>query len=710
MSSAQAVPFADPVDSTHINFDIAVKVWKDVSLATLQKTMDTTALEIVETQKENMIGRKRLAEQTREFKRLPDDDTKLHSIKGLLRSYQQEIDSLTRRSQRSESVFLNIYKLLAEAPDPYPLLEVAINQAMQAEESVSARAQCEKLRQENSILRSEVAVLRKAEEKTKRVEAKVLSLEEKMETVLIERLQQKENELAANEVNLQRQMTTLRAQLTDLHSSNENTEARLADASHRLDQDTVAKLLELDFVVAELQRANERVATVERRNETLRSAVEKAKNDSGETEIVNHLRKHVQDLETEVGRIIAINESLKREKLDGEEKYRQQSEGLSRDLAVANAEILDLRRKLDKYDDYDEVKRELEILKFVEFGNVDADVDALQHVHLPNPNPNKSNSQLGHSLESLLSQSNKRLQEDNAKLRVANEECQTQNARLNLALAKAHDENARQSTLIQKLENDVGQIQNGMPVATGTCENSRFGSEWIDPEDSLHQCSLEDAAKRTSSALQSIRGQPRSSQLSGSQTLARGNNTAPSESERSILPIVTGQRDRFRQRNAELEEELRKQSSGISDLRTEMKTLQMDNLQLYEKVRYMQSYRADSPGNGQHGLLAQSIGMYQSPSSGKVLADQSLVMQSREGDIGKYKDKYEQSMNPFEAFRGREAQRAVYALNPLERGVFALTRRVVGNKRARNAFILYTLVMSIADEFKSRTMHMHRAE
>lgn len=29
------------------------------------------------------------------------------------------------------------------------------------------------------------------------------------------------------------------------------------------------------------------------------------------------------------------------------------------------------------------------------------------------------------------------------------------------------------------------------------------------------------------------------------------------------------------------------------------------------------------------------------------------VMRSREDDIGKYKDKYEESMNPFEAFKGR---------------------------------------------------------
>ena len=41
-------------------------------------------------------------------------------------AYQTEIDSLTKRSKASENAFLNVYKVLAEAPDPYPLLEAAV--------------------------------------------------------------------------------------------------------------------------------------------------------------------------------------------------------------------------------------------------------------------------------------------------------------------------------------------------------------------------------------------------------------------------------------------------------------------------------------------------------------------------------------------------------------------------------------------------------
>jgi hypothetical protein len=41
-------------------------------------------------------------------------------------AYQTEIDNLTKRSKASESAFLSVYKVLADAPDPYPLLEAAV--------------------------------------------------------------------------------------------------------------------------------------------------------------------------------------------------------------------------------------------------------------------------------------------------------------------------------------------------------------------------------------------------------------------------------------------------------------------------------------------------------------------------------------------------------------------------------------------------------
>lgn len=141
------------------------------------------------------------------------------------------------------------------------------------------------------------------------------------------------------------------------------------------------------------------------------------------------------------------------------------------------------------------------------------------------------------------------------------------------------------------------------------------------------------------------------------------------------MPIVTSQRDRFRQRNAELEEELRKQFQIISELRTETKTLQGDNLKLFEKVRYMQSYREDSGSRPVTQL------------------DPLPPPSARLDDMSKYQARYEEAMNPFEAFRGREATRAYQNLNPVERGVLNLTRSILGNRLARAFFICYALAL-----------------
>jgi homeobox protein cut-like len=91
------------------------------------------------------------------------------------------------------------------------------------------------------------------------------------------------------ERDLQRQLDLTKEQLRDLRASNETTQAKLFDHSERQgasfilasaalyysssdfseDQETVRKLAEMDIVAADLERANSRVAEVERRNASI---------------------------------------------------------------------------------------------------------------------------------------------------------------------------------------------------------------------------------------------------------------------------------------------------------------------------------------------------------------------------------------------------------------------------------------------------------
>jgi homeobox protein cut-like len=115
-----------------------------------------------------------------EFKKMPDDAEKFNAMKGLLKAYQGEIDALTRRSKDSETAFLNVYKLLSDAPDPYPLLDAAVDQTVKVAEARVLEAELARLREENAELKKQVAESSVADDKRKKAETRVDQLEAKV--------------------------------------------------------------------------------------------------------------------------------------------------------------------------------------------------------------------------------------------------------------------------------------------------------------------------------------------------------------------------------------------------------------------------------------------------------------------------------------------------------------------------------------------------
>lgn len=79
----------------------------DINLSELQKTLDTQGIEVVENQKESVVGRKALADKTKgrdihllstntcahsrsDFKKIPDEE-KVNAFKGLLKCASQPL-------------------------------------------------------------------------------------------------------------------------------------------------------------------------------------------------------------------------------------------------------------------------------------------------------------------------------------------------------------------------------------------------------------------------------------------------------------------------------------------------------------------------------------------------------------------------------------------------------------------------------------------
>ncbi|KAG8863525.1 hypothetical protein FRB96_008265 [Tulasnella sp. 330] len=626
-----------------------------------------------------------------EFKKISEEE-KGAAFKTLLKAYQTEIDSLTRRCKTSENAFLNVYKLLAEAPDPYPLLDAAVDQAVKVAEAQTLGSELTRLRSENAELRGRLNEVSSLEVAKKKAEARTEFLEEKMEATIQERVTSKENELNATydermnnyeerERDLQRQVTIAKSQLRELQTSTESTQTKLFDQSQRQDQEVVAKLAEVDLIVADLDRANSRVATVERRNEVLRAEIEAVRSGSDSAERVRVLEGQVAELEAESAKLLQAFESQKVLTAEAGAMVRKKTEEAAKELALKTAEIETLKQRIKQYSDYDEIKRELDIMKYVEFsGGDDLEVDGPDAlgmgVALPNPNADKANQRHAQSLESLLMAKNKRMLDDLTKLRITYAEAESSLQAMTESFEHCRSELDKERLLTEKLENDLLQVNNTSQQSrlphqtsgTPTLNGNGHGSGRDTPVGLGLTMAQQDG-------LAGLRLGEKSIDLPRNGILAPFAPTA----DTSILPIVTSQRDRFRQRNAELEEELRKQYEIISELRTEIKTLQADNMKLYEKVRYMQSYRDGTGGS----VPALSTSAAPISSSNGGAAD----------GISKYSSMYEASMNPFEAFRGREAARAVQSLNPIERGVFVLTRQILGNRRTRLAFIVYALLL-----------------
>ena len=142
-------------------------------------------------------------------------------------AYQGMIDALTNRSKIAESAFLSLYKLLAEAPDPYPILEATVAELISSEEAT-------RLAQENTRLLSQLEKQGDINQLRTQLRQKEAQNEElikqrvaQKETEMMALIDEKERNWAEREHEYQRQITESREMVKELKVSQEAASARL---------------------------------------------------------------------------------------------------------------------------------------------------------------------------------------------------------------------------------------------------------------------------------------------------------------------------------------------------------------------------------------------------------------------------------------------------------------------------------------------------
>lgn len=660
---------ADISDTGGTNqFQHAISAWRNIDLGSLMSTLDNTASDIVAFQRDSTVQRKDLAQKTKDFRKL-DDATKLTEIKSLLKAYQTFIDLLTNHSKSTNSAFLQVYSALENAPDPYPLLEASVDSMLVAEDTLP------KLTEENQHLQDNVAKLTSQLEETEaklqsesanrkqlesNLEVKVREVEQSWVAVLDE----KKDNWEAKEKALEEKIESQERLINEIKASYEVNQrlkgSEDADDESRRGHVTSA---ELEMLNSDLERTSARLAEVEARNEQLRLELAQSK---------SQVPAQAPVLEDDPGyiRMRSENSSLIR-KLDSarveKEAFKRDIDtklrGLEREVSLLKEERDSLKAKVQKWNDYDDIKQELEVLKSIEFATGDDD-DVLAESNGAAPKGK------GDTLEQLLLARNKKLSDELTILRVSHQDLQNRLENLQEDMSRTNADLERAQNLNAQLENDLASLQsegqNAFPSGASVAGTYTRYAPSIAP------------------GRRGGRTSPTSSIISGFDPRTTGGE--PMGGGSGILPMITAQRDRFKKRNAQLEKELSECHRTVSQMRQEIAALQKDNLQLYEKTRYVSTYNRNGPS-------ASSSSAYSSN------PNPSVVAMGGTGNPGitldRYKQAYESNISPFAAFRGRESARAYKRMSFPERIVYSVTRMVLASRTSRNLFAAYCVALHI---------------
>ncbi|KAM0327710.1 hypothetical protein ACHAQA_006005 [Verticillium albo-atrum] len=651
-------------------FQHAISAWRTIDYTNLISNLDNTASEIVTYQRDSTVQRKDLAQKTKDFRKL-DDGAKLTEIKGLLKAYQGFIDLLTNHSKSINSTFLQAYTSLSEAPDPYPLLEASVDAMLVSEDTVP------KLSEENQRLQKSVSTLTSQLEDTEtklqtettarrdlesNLETRVKEVESSWTAVVDE----KKGNWEAKEKALEDKVESQERLLNEIKASYEVNQ-RLGKTEDGEDaQGGHVASAELEMLRSDVERTSARLAEMESRNEQLRLDLAQAK---------THVSTpSVTTLEDDPGymRMRSENSSLMR-KLDAS---RVEKDGIKRDLdtrlrtlerevGLLKEERDNLKAKVQKWSDYDDVKQELEVLKSIEFATGDDD-----EVRETADEDGSAAKAEGDTLEKLLLARNKKLGDELTILRVSHQDLQTRLQDLQEDLSRTNADLERSQNLNEKLENDLADVQSestnlfpsGASVAMSRYAPSvapgRRGGGRISP---------------TSSIISGI--DPR---MGGGEPVGGGSG---------ILPMVTAQRDRFKKKNAQLEGELSDTHRTVSQLRQEIASLQKDNLNLYEKTRYVSTYNRSGPSAASSSA---AFGGNPNPSAVPIGGSGTPGMA-----MDRYQKAYESNISPFAQFRGRESARAYKRMSLPERMVYTITRMVLATRASRNLFASYCAALHL---------------
>ena len=657
-----------------IKVQAVIAAWKNFELPDVQRELDETASELAQRQDESEASRKKLVELSREFKKnTPDDVRKL--VAPLLKSFQNEIDNLNKRSKFVEGAFLNVYKKVIDISDPLPTLEYCVGLEKKVGrladldiENKNLRETLKEYNEEFKEVRNQDVTIKALKEKVKHyedlMEETVQNRTKELEKELMRQCAEKERLLYETQESVMRRLTEAESRAQTLQSTLDQTQSELFELKSKSEESNFARSDETDMLMNDLERANQRAVIAERELAVLReqfealTAAHNAQVDSLTNSVssINEVESSADSLarssleieltskDKEISQLVEDIKQLQLSLNSLRDTSSRQIQELEENLNERGDFIAKLEDRISQQKDYEEIKRELNIMKSVEFGvgSLKKNEESTQSSPSTPPKP----------LEVLLLEKTKMLQNENTTLKQDNASQLKRISESEQELTQLNSLVAEQKDLIKNLELDLSLVHTLSSMYRGEGEGSSV------PE------IVAEAVRASTSSTPPPPPVAMAVQSSSKPPTPVPGGVPPdfTSAAESLLPIVSSQRERFRQRNEELEVELTGKSQQVVLLQNELDSLRADNLKLYEKIRFLQSYQ------GQHSR-------------------EDTAAESR------YSSQYEEALDPFSSFSRKEKMRRYGALSPFEKVTLSMGRFILSNKTARTVTFFYTALV-----------------
>lgn len=256
-------------------------------------------------QSERDAARRRLVEQTREFRRRylgdtatgpappdgPPEDLR-RAVGGLVKLFQAEVDQLTISTRSAESTLLAVYRRLADVPDPVPVLEESRRLWAKHASLRDIEADNRRLRETLAQYDAELGEVRNQAVTIKTLRERLREYERGIEDHVGRGVRDAERrwreEFALREQALLGENQRMAARLakheqheSELRAALETAQVELLELRTASDERISAKTAEIEMLVEDAERANARAATAERSNELLRSELQRREQRNG---------------------------------------------------------------------------------------------------------------------------------------------------------------------------------------------------------------------------------------------------------------------------------------------------------------------------------------------------------------------------------------------------------------------------------------------